>query len=232
MLRVAQAKADAAGGIEWLVSVDSAVVRAHQQAAGARKRGPDARLGRSLGGLTSKVHLACDALGRPLAFTLTGGNTNDCTQFTTVMEASRVPRIGPGRPRVRPAHVLGDKGYSSKDIRTWLRQRGIKAAIPERIDQINGHIRRGESRCRLDRVDYWRRNIVEMSKPQCSHTCGSLSLLWAPVSFWIIAIRWWYSQGWRAPWPRGSWCSRRKRPTSAGSAWMTQERRRSDNRGR
>lgn len=34
----------------------------------------------------------------------------DCTQFTTVMEAIRVPRLGPGRPRVRPAHVLGDKG--------------------------------------------------------------------------------------------------------------------------
>ncbi|MBL3669400.1 transposase [Streptomyces sp. M2CJ-2] len=30
MLRAAQAKADAAGNIEWLVSVDSTVVRAHQ----------------------------------------------------------------------------------------------------------------------------------------------------------------------------------------------------------
>ncbi|MFJ1664688.1 hypothetical protein [Streptomyces anthocyanicus] len=39
MLRAAQAKADAAGDIEWLVSVDSTVVRAHQHAAGARKGG-------------------------------------------------------------------------------------------------------------------------------------------------------------------------------------------------
>ncbi|MFF8351805.1 transposase, partial [Cellulosimicrobium funkei] len=39
----------------------------------------------------SKIHLACDALGRPLAFTVTGGNTNDCTQFTAVMDAIRVP---------------------------------------------------------------------------------------------------------------------------------------------
>ncbi|MFE8926443.1 hypothetical protein [Streptomyces rochei] len=37
MLRAAQAKADAAGDVEWLVSVDSTVVRAHQHAAGARK---------------------------------------------------------------------------------------------------------------------------------------------------------------------------------------------------
>jgi len=34
-----QAIADAAGGIAWEVSVDSTVVRAHQHAAGARKRG-------------------------------------------------------------------------------------------------------------------------------------------------------------------------------------------------
>ncbi|MFF1649433.1 transposase [Streptomyces sp. NPDC058240] len=53
---------------------------------GLRNRG----LGRSRGGLTSKIHLACDALGRPLAFTVTGGNTNDCTQFTAVMDA--IPR--------------------------------------------------------------------------------------------------------------------------------------------
>lgn len=43
MLRAAQAKADAAGDIDWLVSVDSTVVRAHQSAAGARKGGPKTR---------------------------------------------------------------------------------------------------------------------------------------------------------------------------------------------
>ncbi|MFI1884387.1 hypothetical protein [Streptomyces jumonjinensis] len=39
MLRAAQTGADTAGGIEWLVSVDSTVVRAHRHAAGARKGG-------------------------------------------------------------------------------------------------------------------------------------------------------------------------------------------------
>ena len=43
MLRAAQARADAAGDIDWLVSVDSTVVRAHQHAAGARKGGSAAR---------------------------------------------------------------------------------------------------------------------------------------------------------------------------------------------
>ncbi|MGG8695746.1 transposase [Streptomyces lividans] len=92
----------------------------------------DPALGRSRGGLTSKIHLACDGRGRPLGFVVTGGNANGCTRFTAVMEGIRVPRLGPGRPRVRPDHVLGDKGYSSKAIRAWLRRRGIPHTIPER----------------------------------------------------------------------------------------------------
>jgi len=103
-------------------------------------------------------------LGRPLAFTVTGGNTNDCTQFTTVMEAIRVPRIGPGRPRTRPRRVIGDKGYSSKAIRAWLRARGIACTIPERTDQIRNRLRRGSRGGRppaFDKRTYKRRNVVE-----------------------------------------------------------------------
>ncbi|WP_243878351.1 IS5 family transposase [Streptomyces sp. SUK 48] len=164
MLQAAQAKADAAGDIEWLVSVDSTIVRAHQHAAGARKGGRDPALGRSRGGLTSKIHLACDGRGRPLAFVLTGGNTNDCTRFITVMEAIRVPRPGPGRPRVRPDHVLGDKGYSSRAIRSWLRRHGIPHTIPERADQVGNRARRGSRGGRppaFDREVYKHRNVVE-----------------------------------------------------------------------
>ncbi len=131
-------------------------------------------LGRSRGGLTSKTHLACDALGRPLAFTVTGGNTNDCTQFTDVMDAIRVPRLGPGRPRVRPDHVIGDKGYSSKAIRAWLRRHGVGHTIPQRTDQIRNRLRRGHRGGRppsFDKQLYKRRNTVEMSKPQCCRNC-------------------------------------------------------------
>ncbi|WP_078953736.1 IS5 family transposase [Streptomyces globisporus] len=99
MLRAARAKADAAGDTEWLVSVDSTIVRAHQHAAGPERGLRDPALGRSRGGLTSKIHLACDGRGRPLGFVVTGGSTHDRTRFTAVREAIRVPRLGPGRPR-------------------------------------------------------------------------------------------------------------------------------------
>jgi transposase len=39
MLQAAQARADVAGDIDWLASVDSTIVRAHHHAAGARKGG-------------------------------------------------------------------------------------------------------------------------------------------------------------------------------------------------
>lgn len=48
-------------------------------------------------------------------------------------------------------------------------QTRYKAAIPERIDQINGRIHRGESRCRLDRAAYRRRNVVERCFNKLKH---------------------------------------------------------------
>ena len=72
-----------------------------------------------------------------------------------------IKRAGPGRPRTRPDRVAGDKGYSSRKIRAYLRKRGIACTIPERTDQIKGRRRRGETLCRLDRTAYRRRNVVE-----------------------------------------------------------------------
>jgi hypothetical protein len=66
---------------------------------------------------------------------ITGGNINDTTMMTAVLEDIRVPRAGKGRPRTRPDRVLADKGYPSRKNRAWLRGRGIAATIPERSNQ-------------------------------------------------------------------------------------------------
>nr|WP_242744393.1 IS5 family transposase [Streptomyces sp. CA-256286] len=171
MLEAVQAQKDAAGDVDWLVSVDSTITRAHQHAAGARKKGPGPAetayahaLGRSRGGLTTKIHLACDGRGRPLGFVVTGGNVNDCTQFEQVLAQIRVRRPGPGRPRTRPDHLLGDKGYSSRGIRNYLRKRGIPHTIPERSDQQANRGRRGSNGGRppaFDKERYKQRNVVE-----------------------------------------------------------------------
>ncbi|MYX99225.1 transposase [Streptomyces sp. SID486] len=112
-----------------------------QKGTGDRDKAGDPALGRSRGGLSSRIHLACDGRGRPLGVVLTGGNTNDCTRFEQVMTEIHVPRTGPGRPRTTPDHVIADKGYSSRKIRTYLRRRGIRHTIPERRDQAAGQLR-------------------------------------------------------------------------------------------
>lgn len=73
--------------VAFVVSVDSTSVRAHQHAAGARKKGcadwiedlaiDGECLGRSRGGLATKRHLAVDAAGLPLAVILTPGQAGD-----------------------------------------------------------------------------------------------------------------------------------------------------------
>jgi transposase len=57
-----QARADAAGLITWEVSVDSAVARAHQHAAGARKRGT-CRPSRPAGSMKNQTITAWDGRG-------------------------------------------------------------------------------------------------------------------------------------------------------------------------
>ena len=107
MLAGAHADADAAGDIDWLVSVDSTIVRAHQHAAGAAKGGSRKR--------TFRITPSADprrtdhGAGRTLAFVITGGNVNDCTRLQQVMDAINVARHGPGRARSRPDHVIADK---------------------------------------------------------------------------------------------------------------------------
>ena len=80
------------------------------------------------------------------------------------MARIKISRRGPGRPRTRPRHVLGDKAYSSRAIRTYLRKRQIKATIPEPADQKKNRLRRGSTGGRPPRFDpeiYKQRNVVE-----------------------------------------------------------------------
>jgi len=85
--------------------------------------------------VTTKLHLASEGRGLPLAVTLTGGQRQDRTQLQPLLDAIRVPRAGPGRPRKRPDHLIADKGYSYPACRRALRRRGIQQTIPERRDQ-------------------------------------------------------------------------------------------------
>ncbi len=51
--------------------------------------------------------------------------------FTRLMDQLKVNRAGPGLPGNRRDRVRGEKSYSSRAIRTHLRDRGIVAVIPQ-----------------------------------------------------------------------------------------------------
>jgi transposase len=174
-----QARADAAGLITWDVSVDSTIARAHQHAAGARTDGAeqaeppggvgdpepvDHGLGRSRGGWTTKLHLGCEQGRKPMSILVTAGQRGDSPQFAAVLDGIRVPRVGVGRPRTRPERVLGDKAYSSKGNRAYLRRRHIKATIPVKDDQAANRAKKGSAGGRPPAFDtevYQQRHAVE-----------------------------------------------------------------------
>ena len=93
---------------------------------------------------------------------LTAGQRHDSTQLEAVLDAIRVPRPGGrGRPRKRPDHLLGDKGYSYARCRQELRRRGIPHTLPERRDQRERRAQRRGRPLPFDAPRYRRRNVVE-----------------------------------------------------------------------
>lgn len=99
---------------------------------GSARSAADHALGRSCGGLTSEVHLACDGRALHVAVVLTPGNVNNCTVFKAVLESVRVPRTGAGRPRQRLDTVIANKAHSSREVRQGLRRRARTAGRPGR----------------------------------------------------------------------------------------------------
>jgi transposase len=119
----------------------------------------DETLGRSRGGLSSKLHLRVEGGGRPLAILVTAGQRHEAPLQPALLDAGAVRRSGPagrpgrGRPRKRPERLAADKGYSYPSVRAELRRRRIGAVIPTRTNQ--------RRRPRFDRAVYAERNRVE-----------------------------------------------------------------------
>ena len=93
--------------------LDSTLVRVHQQAASG-KGGPKSGSGAFRGGLTTKIHTVCDALGRPLRFILTAGQRHDSIPAKDLLDGFKADA------------VLADKAYDSNDLRQFIADAGAK----------------------------------------------------------------------------------------------------------
>ena len=106
------------------VMIDSTSVRAHACAAGYKKNSIEA-LGRSRGGFTTKIHAMVDALGNPIKFILTPGQSSDVTQASELLK------------NISNAHVIADRGYVSDELRSELIQRNCTVVIPNKCNTKN-----------------------------------------------------------------------------------------------
>jgi transposase len=123
-----EALADGGGDADLLQRSDSTSIRAHHCAAGGR--GPHRQgLGRSRGGLTSKLHIRANAHGLPIALHVTVGQEADCSPCEALMQARDSD----------PAIMLGDKGCDSDPIRRDLRDRGAAPEIPTKRNRHLQH---------------------------------------------------------------------------------------------
>lgn len=120
--------------------IDASIVRAHQHAAGARRGQFHQSIGRSRGGLSTKIHAIVDSFGYPLKFVLTGGHEHEA-------------RVAPRLLTEISKYLLADKGYDSNEIRNLCACNNMTPVIPGR-------------KCRYTSIDYDKaiykeRNVIE-----------------------------------------------------------------------
>jgi len=109
---------------EYLM-IDSTAVRMHAHGANPPGGQTAQAMGRSRSSLSTKVHVACDALGYPLGFILTAANVSDFDQAKPHLRRHLQPH----------SHAIMDKGYDSDAIRAFVNQLGGFAVVPPRSNR-------------------------------------------------------------------------------------------------
>jgi len=83
-------------------------------------------MGRSRGGLTTKIHAVVDANGNPFHLKLTEGQAHDGRSADDMLDS-----VGKGQT------LLADRAYDSDALRNTLAERGAKANIKPMPNRVN-----------------------------------------------------------------------------------------------
>ena len=114
-----------------------------------RKKNGAQAIGRSRGGLTTKIHALVDALGNPVELMLTPGQDHDLACAEPLIE------------NADPDALIADKAYDADRFVEVLTQREITPVIPPKAD------RKIQRAC--DFALYCERNLVERFFNQLKH---------------------------------------------------------------
>ncbi len=163
------------------IMIDATYLKAHRTASSLRvKKGGLGRLiGRTKGGMNTKLHAVTDANGRPISLFMTAGQVSDYTGAAALLDS--LPRA---------QWLLGDRGYDANWFRDALQAKGITPCIPgrkSRIEPIRYDRRRYKRRNRIEimfgRLKDWRR--VATRYDRCPTVFLSAIALAATVLFWL-----------------------------------------------
>ena len=137
-------RGDGGGGARPIRSrmIDSSTVRVHRHAAGSRKDSGPREMGRSRGGLTTKIHAMVDEGGQPRRMHLSPGQASDCGGAVRLLEGLEAGTL-----------PIADKAYDTNSILEQVAATGCTVAIPSKS---NRRIQRP-----LDAVAYAGRNVIE-----------------------------------------------------------------------
>ena len=100
-------------------------------------------MGRSRGGLSTKVHMVTDAQGQPIRFILTGGQEADGPQAIPLLTG------------IETEAVIADKGYESNGILAFIQEQAAEAVIPPKSNR--------KEPWDYDRALYRERNLIEQA---------------------------------------------------------------------
>src|SRR5919199_6566715 len=103
--------------------IDGTIVTAHQKASGARGGTENQAIGRSRGGLTTKIVALVDALGTLVRFVLLPGQRHDIVGVAPLIDGVSFDAL------------LGDKAFDADGLRAQLNDRGAAAVIPPRSNR-------------------------------------------------------------------------------------------------
>jgi transposase len=150
---------------------------------GREKRGPNDKrgrlIGRTKGGMNTKLHAICDSQGRPLNLFVTAGQVSDYIGARALLGS--LPDV---------EWLLGDRGYDADWFRNALKDKGIRACIPgrkQRKTPVKYDKRRYKRRNRIEimfgRLKDWRR--VATRYDRCPKVFLSAIALAATVIYWL-----------------------------------------------
>lgn len=168
-------------GEEKNVTIDAAYLKAHRTAASMclKKGGRGRLIGRTKGGMKSKLHAICDSQGRPLDLFVTAGQV--CDYIGARVSLSSLPKVD---------WLLGDRGYDADWLRETVQDNRIRACIPgreQRKKTVKYDKRRYKRRNRIEimfgRLKDWRR--VATRYDRCPKVFLSAIALAANVIYWL-----------------------------------------------